>query len=278
MARIPIHVINLDEDTERLERISLQLREQDLPFTRFRAFRGREIPAPWKQQFDDSRIGAGEVGCYASHLQVMADMLDTEEQARVILEDDALLSPHFSKLLGMLPTSLPGDWDIVRFSTQLRHPIVRVASLPHGFGIYSYSRIPFSTVGYMISRQFASTFTGLRMRTHPLDAHFQHPSMFGNFTTYGVEPCPVRYGRGEVSSVSVEGRTKHRRSRLRRSRLIQSEVHAIRTHGFGLRMRCHLRRLKLKLTSKPPYSLLELELVPSVTTMSKAHGDASPSR
>lgn len=277
MTGLPIYVINLDEDTARLDRISRQLRERGLPFTRFSAFRGRDIPDPWKEQFEDARIGAGEVGCYASHLQVMADMLDSEDRIRVVLEDDAMLSPHFSELLGMLPASLPGDWDIVRLSTQLRYPIVRVAPLPHGFGIYSYSRIPFSTVGYMINRRFASTFTRPRKRSHPLDAHLQHPSMFGDFTTYGVEPCPVRYVGGEVSSVSVAGRTKHRRSRLRRSRLFQSEVHAIRTHGFRLRMRCHVRRLKLKLTSRSPYSLEELELTSSRWTTSKSHRNALPS-
>ena len=263
MTQPPIYVVNLDEDTERMDRISRQLREQGLSFARFGAFRGRDVPDPWKQQFDDARIGPGEVGCYASHLQLMADMLDSGDRVRVILEDDAFLSPHFAELLGALPAGLPGDWDIVRFSTQLRHPVVRVAALPHGFGIYSYSRLPFSTVGYMMNRRFASALTRPRRRSHPLDAHFQHPSMFDNFTTYGVEPGPVRYARGEVSSVAAEGRTRHRRSRLRRNRLIQSEIHAIATHGLALRMRCHLRWLKLKLTSKPPYSLRELELAPS---------------
>ena len=274
----PIYVINLDEDTGRMDRISRQLREQGLPFTRFSAFRGRDIPAPWKAQFEDPRIGAGEVGCYASHLQVMADMLASEDPIRVILEDDAFLSPHFADLLGALPDSLPGDWDIVRFSTQLRYPVVRVAALPHGFGIYSYSRLPFSTVGYMINRRFASSFTRPRERAHPLDAHFQHPSMFGNFTTYGVEPGPVRYARGEASSVGAEGRTRHRRSRLRRNRLIQSEIHAIGTHGPVLRMRCHLRWLKLKLTSKPPYSLQELELAHSGRSASGTRTTVPPSR
>lgn len=278
MTGLPIYVINLDEDTGRLDRISRQLREQGLPFTRFGAFRGRDIPDRWKAQFEDRRIGAGEVGCYASHLQVMADMLASEDPIRVILEDDAFLSPHFADLLGALPDSLPGDWDIVRFSTQLRYPVVRVAALPHGFGLFSYSRLPFSTVGYMINRRFASSFTRPRERAHPLDAHFQHPSMFGNFTTYGVEPGPVRYARGEASSVAAAGRTRHRRSRLRRNRLIQSEIHAIATHGPVLRMRCHLRWLKLKLTSKPPYSLRELELTHPGRSASGARTTAPPPR
>ena len=200
MAGLPIYVINLDEDTGRMDRISRQLREQGLPFTRFGAFRGRDIPDPWKAQFEDTRIGAGEVGCYASHLQVMADMLASEDPIRVILEDDAFLSPHFADLLGALPDALPGDWDIVRFSTQLRYPVVRVAALPHGFGIYSYSRLPFSTVGYMINRRFASSFTRPRERAHPLDAHFQHPSMFGNFTHIRrrARPGPLRARRSVV--------------------------------------------------------------------------------
>ena len=266
MIEYPIFVINLDEDTERMERISRQLREQDLPFTRFSAFHGRDIPEPWKSQFGDARVlGTGEVGAYASHLQVMADMLHTEQQVRVILEDDAFLSPRFSELLQALPASLPGDWDIVRFSTSLKHPVIRVAALPYGFGIHSYSRVPVSAVGYMINRRFASTFSRPRMRTCPLDAHFQHPSMFGNFTTYGVEPSPIRFDPLEISLIATLGRTKHRASRLRRNRLVQTEIFAIRTHGFRLRMKCHIRRLKLAFTSKQPYSLRELEITPAGT-------------
>ena len=61
----------------------------------FPAFRGANIPEQWKPQFKDSPIGDGEIGCYASHLQCMADMLDTDESARVILGDDAVLSDNF---------------------------------------------------------------------------------------------------------------------------------------------------------------------------------------
>ena len=265
MTGLPIYVINLDEDTARLDRISRQLREQGLPFTRFGAFRGRDIPDRWKAQFEDPRIGAGEVGCYASHLQVMADMLESDEPARVILEDDAFLDPRFSDLLRILPSELPDDWDIVRLCTQLRYPVIRIACLPHGFGIYSYSRIPMSAVGYLVNRRFVSIFTNPRRRDYPLDAHLQHPSLFGNFTTYGVEPSPVRYGREEVSSIAAEGRTVHRASRLRRNRLLQTELSAIRAHGFGLRMKCHWRRLALSVNARRPYSLRQLEIVPSET-------------
>ena len=49
MARISIHAINLDEDTERMDRVTAQLQEQGLSYTRFSAFRGWEIPNVWKE-------------------------------------------------------------------------------------------------------------------------------------------------------------------------------------------------------------------------------------
>lgn len=67
-------------------------------------------------------MGAGEIGCYASHLEVISGLLAGGESARVILEDDGILSGDFAKLLAELPQYLPDDWDIVFFTSKLKHP------------------------------------------------------------------------------------------------------------------------------------------------------------
>ena len=50
----PIHVINLDQDVERMETMKRQLDGLSLPFVRFSAVRGHDIPSPiysWWPEF-----------------------------------------------------------------------------------------------------------------------------------------------------------------------------------------------------------------------------------
>ena len=48
---LPIYVINLDEDVERMAAMKRQLDKLGLPFVRFPGFRGAEITDRWKPQF-----------------------------------------------------------------------------------------------------------------------------------------------------------------------------------------------------------------------------------
>ena len=258
---LPIYVINLDEDVERMAAMKRQLDKLGLPFVRFPGFRGAEITDRWKPQFPaDNPLGAGEIGCYASHLQAIADMLETDEPARVILEDDGILSERFAALLAALPDRLPDDWDIVRFCTTLKHPVRRVVTLPFGYGLFTYSRIPNSALGYMINRRFAEHFTKPRVRRAPLDSELQHPFLFGDLTTYGIEPSPIGYVPTSPSRIAAIGRTSHVGSRLRRSMILRREIHAMRKQGISLRVRFHTRRLILSFTAARPYRLDQLEV------------------
>ena len=80
--------------------------------------------------------------------------------------------------------------------------------------------------------------------------------MFGNFTTRGVEPCPVRQNR-ETSSIDAVERTKRGCSRIDMGQPVRDGICMLRTHGFGLRMKYLFRWLRLKLVSKRPYDLRE---------------------
>lgn len=253
MSQIPIYVINLDEDRDRLEAITRQLDDQGLAFTRFPAFRGANIPERWQPQFEGSPIGDGEIGCYASHLQCMADMLDTDESARVILEDDAVLADNFPELLEILPDCLPDDWNIVRLYMNERRPFFVRENLPKGFDLVTYNRIPYGTVGYMIDRKFAQLFTSFYPRSMAIDLDLKYPHLFGSFQTYGISPPPVTT-ESRLSTIEDIGRHLHKSKAVRRKRWFKLQIWQIRTIGFWFPFRYLLRKMwrSVSAQSLPP--------------------------
>ena len=250
MSQIPIYIINLDEDRDRLDAITRQLDDQGLAFTRFPAFRGTNIPERWKPQFEDSPLGDGEIGCYASHLQCMADMLDTNESARVILEDDAVLSDNFPELLELLPGCLPDDWDIIRLYMSPSRPFFVRGSLSNDFDLVSYQRIPYGTVGYMINRNFAQLFTNFYPRSMAIDQDLKYPYLFGSFLTYGITRTTT-----PISPISTHGPSnidrygRHKNKATRRKRLFGLHIYQIRTIGFWFPFRDLLRKIWLKVSA-----------------------------
>jgi len=249
MNQIPIYVINLDEDRARLDAIKHRLDNQNLTFTRFPAFRGTNIPQRWQPQFAGSPIGDGEIGCYASHLQCMADMLDTDESVRVILEDDAALAEGFAGLLEILTDHLPDDWNIVRLYMNKQRPFHIRESLPGGFDLVTYSRIPSSTTGYMINREFARLFTNFHARSMAIDLDLKYPHLFGSFQTYGISPPPVSKSRAP-SRVESIGRRKNKA--LVRKRWLGLQIYRIRTIGFWFPFRRSLSQLRHRALIRPP--------------------------
>ena len=262
---LPIYVINLDQDVERLANIRGTLQQLGIPFERFAAFRGTDVPDRWKSDFGvDNPMGPGQIGCYASHLQVMANMLQTDETARVILEDDCDLSSDFAAFLTDLPEQLPDDWDIIRLSPTLgnmKRPVHRIATLPRGRGLYVYSRPPGNAVGYMINRRFAGRFTKPIARRVSVDAHFAYLTLFGDLTCYGVFPPPVWQRASIPSRIQQVGRKTQKRGRFRRRMAAAHFIYSVRKHGIQLTARFLIRQLILKLTSRRPYRLDQLEVL-----------------
>lgn len=111
----------------------------------------------------------------------------------------------------------------------------------------------------MVNRRFAEKFAAFHKRDWPVDVHFQHPQLFGNFKTYGVEPCPVMPARG-ASSINAIGRPGRSASRLHRQQCVARGMYHLKEHGLGLRIRFWLRLLSLKITASRPWRLDQLEV------------------
>lgn len=124
---IPIILINLDKDVDRLKKASEQLAIMEQPIYRYSAINGKninlsEIPiSPYTRYLIDNPNNrcshqqlnsVGGVGCYLSHYNVWTIYQDTV-QGIYIFEDDLQLCSDFPKKLKMI--EIPKDCDVLSF-------------------------------------------------------------------------------------------------------------------------------------------------------------------
>ena len=88
-----------------------------MPFTRIRAMDAKDPANDWlidgvPAQITGIRMRRGEHAVHASHCVAWRDAADRGLDAVIVLEDDAVLSPDFARLLE--PGWIPADADIVK--------------------------------------------------------------------------------------------------------------------------------------------------------------------
>jgi glycosyl transferase family 25 len=212
MCSLPsIFLINLDRDTERLERMKGELDRCGLPFERVQAIYGTQLPEHLKQSFLDeqghiaSDLKKGEVGCYASHLIAQQEMLRRGLDYALILEDDLKINDDFLALITKL-LNLAKEWDIIRLSNDAKRSVIKIQEIAEGRHLVKYSRVPNNTGAYLISAYGARKFAQrVELRRYPLDVDLRRGWYFG-LRTFGVLPAPVQPNIGESRIDSIETR------------------------------------------------------------------------
>lgn len=105
-----VYVINLpfkDDRRHALERNLVETGLADPAEIRwFRATCGDDMPPP----ADVWHGGNGAWGCWLSHLRIIEEAIADGLDNYLVLEDDAVASPHATDLLGHLIPELPKDW------------------------------------------------------------------------------------------------------------------------------------------------------------------------
>ena len=209
---IPIYVINLNADTERLAGMVRRLGALGLPFQRFPAYRGWNIPTRWLCEFenrsdglDASHLKDGEVGCYASHLGVLEVFLQTGEPLALVLEDDVKLRMDFLTILDRLHY-FPKDWDIIRLSNPAMNIHMVLSPIAFGMNIVKYYNIPAVSAGYFINRRGAKKIIGTKsLRFLPYDHAIGEGAYKYGLKTYGIDLPPVTQLLGYESSIDSQG-------------------------------------------------------------------------
>ena len=143
---VPACLINLDRSPERLAFMQEQAERLGISMQRISGIDGR------------SKMSSGEVGCYASHLIVMRQIVEDGHAAAIILEDDVSLDPRFMTVAAAAISAAPRGWDIIHLCTHFKkaawYPIADLG----GHTLVRYSRLPVNTVAYVISRRGCGKF------------------------------------------------------------------------------------------------------------------------
>jgi glycosyl transferase family 25 len=121
---LPIWVLNLKQDKDRLCFITKQLRALQLPFTVVEALDGLRLSAEdWGRysksramEFSGRELTPGEVGCALSHARMWERMVREKIPEVLIFEDDVWIGAALPAILNHRDR-LPADWELINFST-----------------------------------------------------------------------------------------------------------------------------------------------------------------
>ena len=121
---IPIIVLNLDRDIERLEHVKGQLSALNLQFQRFVATDKLTLTEADRKQYSPKlallnctrELSDGEIACSLSHIRIWQDIVENNYTLTLILEDDVILMPEIKEVILALQ-SRSRDYDLINFST-----------------------------------------------------------------------------------------------------------------------------------------------------------------
>lgn len=113
-------VINLKRSPERWNAIKTQLDRLQIPVRRIEAVDGRELSVGEmdglclpEDRFLGRRLQQGEIGGFLSHRKCWQELLDSQEQYALVLEDDLLLSER-SPLFMLTEEWIPKDCHLIQ--------------------------------------------------------------------------------------------------------------------------------------------------------------------
>lgn len=156
-------------------------------------------------------LSAGECGCYASHLSIWRQLLESDAGWALVLEDDVEPEQGFDAVLDAV-AHLPPHWDMIKLIGRSREKIARSSSLTQGHDLVQYRRIPSLTGAYVVSREGARKLLTSRVPFgRPIDVDLRW-WWENDLNVFGVQPYPVRLApTSDDSSIGArKGKTSWR--------------------------------------------------------------------
>jgi len=214
---IPIYVINLEKDAERLTSISTNLGALGLAFERVPAVLGADYTDDphtvdlrrYSRRNRRPKPRNGEVGCYLSHLRAYERLLSSEHLWCVILEDDAECLPELPGVLTELGRR--DDWDMAKLFCFHGGTPVPVGRLAGGQRLCVHLTRTTSTAGYAINRRAAETLLRALLPMYTQIDHAMDRPWETGLRIRGVRPLPVRLA--PLSAVTTLGGKDKKSSR-----------------------------------------------------------------
>jgi glycosyl transferase, family 25 len=161
----PVFVINMADNSARMDKCAAQLSAQGIEFERFEAVNGRALSDIEAAKVYDAAENArvfrhpllrGELGCYLSHIGIWQRIAEGEATGAVVLEDDFSADDGLAEVLRALGDSAE-PWDMVKLYTRrLDKRMLRPQPLVAGRELVTPYAIPNTTLGYVIRKDAAA--------------------------------------------------------------------------------------------------------------------------
>lgn len=214
----PSYLINLADNTARLENSAAQFRAHSVPFERIDAVNGWALDAAQRAAVYDAQANArrakaplvaSEIGCYLSHIAAWRRIAGGDAPGGFVFEDDFLADDSLGPVLELLSQG-PAQWDIVKLFSFDQSPKHRGESAlgPDHRLVVPY-RVPTCLIGYGITRGAAQA---LLQRVPPFFRPVDEDHKF--FWETGLKvalvlPSPVTVGdqQAVTGTIGAERRT-----------------------------------------------------------------------
>lgn len=165
----PSYVINLADNTARMENARAQLDAQGLPFQRIDAVNGWKLPDADIARVYDADANAkrarhdlvpAEIGCYLSHIDAWRAIADGDALGGFIFEDDFEADETLAAILQALSDDGGSDWDLVKlFTFDPDAKLVSERPLTDNIRLTVPFRVPTCLIGYGLTRAAAKALT-----------------------------------------------------------------------------------------------------------------------
>lgn len=171
----------------------------------------RTLYSPTKNYFLSKRpLTDTEIAIYAGHRKIWQEIADAEDEAAIVMEDDAQIVDSAAIIEAVAYSALNREaWDIVKFFDFHPKPIAR--SLKWGTTkLVTHKMVASGAVCYLIKRTAAAKLLARTKIFRAIDEDLSHPWEFG-ISIWSVEPNPVVEG-SEMLGGSLRLQTPHDRN------------------------------------------------------------------
>ena len=207
---LPVYVINLKKDHNKLAHMQMQFTQLGLKYSRIEAIDGTcldrgviemRYSEPDAIRTMGRRLTLPELGTVFSHLSVYETIIEQQIDMALILEDDIIIDPTLLTVLGALG-QLPSGWEVVLLGHHPEYSLYRDANssfwgssrMGNKLKCIRFSEFPFGAYGYLISRNGARKLMhALQKICEPID-HYTGNEALVNL--YGVSPACIRVHQG----------------------------------------------------------------------------------
>jgi glycosyl transferase family 25 len=190
-----IWIINLDKSVDRFERIKKNMETLNLNFNRFSAVYGKNV----SQEYLNDKVNPicktllcnyGTIGCAASHKQLWTQLINSDQSAYIILEDDALVTQKSVDIINQLEPYIE-KYNIDYLNLVCINYGCSLQKTEFKIGEYEFGKpyMPLQTCGYIITKTGAKKLLDIiNNTTYHVDFEILYVKLMHDLNYYATTP------------------------------------------------------------------------------------------